>query len=118
MLFRSKIHARPVELSGGEQQRVAIARALALDPEALLFDEPTSALDPEVRSEVLAVMQQLAERGMTMMVVTHELGFAARVADRVVFMADGKVHEQGPPEQVLEDPRGERTRQFIQAVSG
>ena len=111
-----KIHARPVELSGGEQQRVAIARALALDPQAMLFDEPTSALDPEIRREVLNVMQRLAEQGMTMIVVSHELGFAERVSNRVLFMADGRVQEEGPPAQVLRDPVNPRTRQFIQAL--
>jgi polar amino acid transport system ATP-binding protein len=111
-----KIHARPVELSGGEQQRVAIARALALDPQAMLFDEPTSALDPEIRREVLNVMQRLAEQGMTMIVVSHELGFAERVSNRVLFMAEGRVQEEGPPAQVLRAPVDPRTRQFIRAL--
>ena len=111
-----KIHARPIELSGGEQQRVAIARALALDPQAMLFDEPTSALDPEIRREVLNVMQRLAEQGMTMIVVSHELRFAERVSNRVLFMAQGRVQEEGPPAQVLRNPVNSRTRQFIEAL--
>jgi polar amino acid transport system ATP-binding protein len=106
----------PAQLSGGQQQRVAIARALAMDPEIMLFDEATSALDPELVGDVLAVMRSLAADGMTMMVVTHEIGFARNVADRVVFMADGVVVEEGPPEEVLGDPRHERTRQFLRQV--
>src|SRR5208283_4773536 len=97
-------------------QRVAIARALALDPQAMLFDEPTSSLDPEIRREVLNVMQRLAEQGMTMIVVSHELGFAERVSNRVLFMAEGRVEEEGPPAQVLRGPLNPRTRQFIQAL--
>ncbi len=111
-----KIDAYPAHLSGGQQQRVAIARALSMGPEMMLFDEPTSSLDPELVGEVLAVMRDLAAEGMTMMVVTHELGFAADVADRVVFMDDGVIAEQGPPEQVLRDPRNERTRRFVTRV--
>jgi polar amino acid transport system ATP-binding protein len=112
-----KIHDYPSRLSGGQQQRVAIARALAMDPEMMLFDEATSALDPELVGEVLGVMRALAEDGMTMMVVTHEMGFARRVADRVVFMDAGVIVEQGPPDQVLGDPRHERTRRFLQRVA-
>lgn len=103
----------PSQLSGGQQQRVAIARALAMSPKLILFDEPTSALDPELVGEVLSVMQELAVEGMTMVVVTHEMGFAKDVADRVVFMDEGKVVEEGRPEQVLEAPTMERTRSFL-----
>ena len=106
----------PAQLSGGQQQRVAIARSLAMDPKVMLFDEPTSALDPEMINEVLAVMAGLASDGMTMLVVTHEMGFARRVADRVVFMDEGVIVEQGPPEQVIGDPQHERTRRFLQQV--
>ena len=106
----------PAQLSGGQQQRVAIARALAMDPEIMLFDEATSALDPELVGDVLNVMRGLAADGMTMMVVTHEIGFARNVADRVVFMADGVVVEQGPPSQVLDDPQHARTQQFLRQV--
>ncbi|WP_432557928.1 amino acid ABC transporter ATP-binding protein [Granulicoccus sp. GXG6511] len=106
----------PTQLSGGQQQRVAIARALAMDPQLMLFDEPTSALDPELVGEVLGVMKALARDGMTMIVVTHEMGFAREVADRVVFMDDGVVVEQGPPQQVLSDPRQERTKAFLARV--
>jgi len=106
----------PAQLSGGQQQRVAIARALAMGPEIMLFDEATSALDPELVGDVLGVMRSLAEDGMTMMVVTHEIGFARNVADRVVFMADGVVVEEGPPSQVIDDPRHDRTRQFLRQV--
>ena len=101
---------------GGQQQRVAIARALAMQPKAMLFDEVTSALDPELIGDVLRVMRQLAAEGMTMIVVTHEMGFARDVADRVVFMADGVVVEEGNPEQIFTAPRHERTRQFLQSV--
>jgi polar amino acid transport system ATP-binding protein len=113
-----KAHARPQTLSGGQQQRVAIARALALDPEIMLFDEPTSAIDPELRIEVLRVMRSLAEAGMTMIVVTHELEFARQVADRIVFFDAGTILECGPSEQVLDRPRHERVRGFLTAVSG
>jgi polar amino acid transport system ATP-binding protein len=106
----------PSQLSGGQQQRVAIARALAMKPELMLFDEPTSALDPELVGEVLAVMRKLADEGTTMIVVTHEMGFARGVADRVVFMDQGVVVEEGPPDQVLLNPREERTRTFLQRV--
>jgi len=112
-----KIGEYPSRLSGGQQQRVAIARALAMDPEMMLFDEATSALDPELVGEVLNVMRSLAEDGMTMMVVTHEMGFARGVADRVVFMDGGVIVEQGHPERVLGDPEHARTRRFLQRVS-
>ncbi len=111
-----KVDAYPQELSGGQQQRVAIARSLAMQPKAMLFDEVTSALDPELIGEVLRVMRQLAAEGMTMIVVTHEMGFARDVADRVLFMADGVVVEEGSPEQIFTTPRHERTRQFLQSV--
>ena len=111
-----KLDAYPEQLSGGQQQRVAIARALASNPEMMLFDEPTSALDPELVGEVLDVMKGLTEDGMTMLVVTHEMGFARRVADRVVFMDEGVIVEQGPPEQVIGDPQQERTRRFLEQV--
>jgi ABC-type polar amino acid transport system ATPase subunit len=104
---------RPAQLSGGQQQRVAIARAIALEPKVMLFDEPTSALDPELVGGVLAVMRELRESGMTMVVVSHEMGFARAAADRVVFMADGLVLEQGPPAQIFEAPLHARTRSFI-----
>ena len=106
----------PIELSGGQQQRIAIARALAMKPQLMLFDEPTSALDPELVGEVLAVMRDLAATGMTMIVVTHELGFAREVANDVVFMDKGEIVEQGPPQQVLVAPSQARTRDFIAAV--
>ena len=111
-----KVTAYPHELSGGQQQRVAIARALAMQPKAMLFDEVTSALDPELIGEVLRVMRQLAAEGMTMLVVTHEMGFARDVADRILFMADGIVLEDGPPEQIFTAPQHERTRQFLQSI--
>jgi len=111
-----KIDAFPAHLSGGQQQRVAIARALSMDPDMMLFDEPTSALDPELVGEVLAVMRDLADDGMTMMIVTHEMGFAREVADRVVFMDAGVVVEEGSPAQVLVEPRSERTRRFLKIV--
>ena len=107
------INARPRQLSGGQKQRVAIARALAMEPEVLLFDEPTSALDPEMVGEVLAVMQQLAREGMTMLVVTHEMAFARDVSDRVVFMADGVICEEGSSEQIFGDPKQQLTRDFL-----
>ena len=108
--------AFPGQLSGGQQQRVAIARSLAMDPEVMLFDEATSALDPELVGDVLAVMRGLAEAGMTMVVVTHEMGFASNVADRVVFMDAGSIVEQGPPSRVIADPAEERTKRFLQSV--
>jgi polar amino acid transport system ATP-binding protein len=111
-----KIDAFPNQLSGGQQQRVAIARALAMQPSIMLFDEPTSALDPEMVGEVLTVMQALAEEGMTMVVVTHEIGFARQVADRVLFLDEGRLVEQGTPSELLDHPREERTRQFLSKV--
>jgi polar amino acid transport system ATP-binding protein len=111
-----KAESYPAQLSGGQQQRVAIARALAMDPKLMLFDEPTSALDPELVGDVLAAMQELARTGMTMIVVTHEMGFAREVADTVVFMDDGVVIESGPPGEVLASPRHERTRAFLSKV--
>jgi len=113
-----RAEARPWQLSGGQQQRVAIARALAMQPEAMLFDEATSALDPELVGEVLAVMRALAAEGMTMLVVTHEMGFAREVADRVVFMDAGRIVEQGSAAEVLDHPSHERTRAFLARVSG
>ena len=114
--LRDKANVYPSTLSGGQKQRIAIVRSLAMDPEVILFDEPTSALDPEMVGEVLAVMEQLAEDGMTMVVVTHEMGFAQKVADRVLFMYDGVVLEEGTPEQIFENPQNERTKQFLQSV--
>ncbi len=111
-----KVDAYPAQLSGGQQQRVAIARALAMDPKLMLFDEPTSALDPELVGEVLDAMKELAAEGMTMVVVTHEMGFAREVADTVVFMDGGVVVESGPPGEVLANPRHERTRAFLSKV--
>jgi len=111
-----KVHAYPHELSGGQQQRVAIARALAMQPKAMLFDEVTSALDPELIGEVLRVMRQLAAEGMTMLVVTHEMGFAQDVCDRVIVMADGMIIEEGAPAQIFSTPRNVRTRQFLQSI--
>jgi polar amino acid transport system ATP-binding protein len=111
-----KLAAYPAELSGGQQQRVAIARALAMRPKLMLFDEPTSALDPELVGEVLDVMRGLAADGMTMIVVTHEIGFARQVADRVVFMDDGAVVEEGPPDEVISAPRHARTKAFLSKV--
>ena len=111
-----KADAYPRQLSGGQQQRVAIARALALEPRIVLFDEPTSALDPELVGEVLAVVKDLASTGTTLVVVTHEIGFAREVADRVVFMADGRVVETGPPKQVIDAPEHPRTRDFLAKV--
>lgn len=111
-----KVDAYPAQLSGGQQQRVAIARSLSMDPDLMLFDEPTSALDPELVGDVLTVMRRLAEEGMTMMVVTHEMAFAREVADRVLFMDGGVIVEEGPPEQVIGEPRQRRTRDFLQRV--
>ncbi len=107
------INAKPSQISGGQKQRVAIARALSMEPEALLFDEPTSALDPEMVGEVLRVMKTLAGSGLTMMVVTHEMGFAKEVADRVVFMDGGVICEEGTPEQIFNNPQNERTKEFL-----
>ncbi|WP_443744197.1 amino acid ABC transporter ATP-binding protein [Sutterella sp.] len=111
-----KADAYPASLSGGQQQRVAIARALAMEPKVMLFDEPTSALDPELVGEVLSVMKRLAESGMTMIVVTHEIGFAREVADRVVFMDGGHIIEEGAPEEILVAPKEERTKSFLARV--
>ncbi len=112
-----KIHEHPIRLSGGQQQRVAIARSLCMQPDMMLFDEPTSALDPELVGEVLDVMRGLADEGMTMMVVTHEISFAAEVADRVVFMDEGVVVEDGPPAEVLGNPKTERAQRFLRQVA-
>jgi general L-amino acid transport system ATP-binding protein len=109
-------HKYPAQLSGGQQQRAAIARALAMNPNIMLFDEPTSALDPEMIKEVLDTMEELAESGMTMIVVSHEMGFARHVADRMVFMADGEIVEVGPPEHFFENPQEERTKQFLSQI--
>jgi polar amino acid transport system ATP-binding protein len=111
-----KAHAYPAQLSGGQQQRVAIARALAMSPKLMLFDEPTSALDPELVGEVLEVMKKLATEGMTMVVVTHEMGFAREVANKLVFMDEGVVVESGPPREVLANPKHERTKAFLSKV--
>jgi polar amino acid transport system ATP-binding protein len=111
-----KVNAYPAHLSGGQQQRVAIARALSMEPDMMLFDEPTSALDPELVGEVLAVMKDLASEGMTMMVVTHEMGFAREVANRVVFMDEGLVVEEGPPRQLFDQPRTERLKTFLSQI--
>ena len=110
------INAKPRQLSGGQKQRVAIARALAMEPEILLFDEPTSALDPEMVGEVLELMKQLAQEGMTMVVVTHEMGFAREVADRVMFVDEGRVKEQGTPEEFFANPKDERLKEFLSKV--
>ncbi len=107
------VNAKPKQLSGGQKQRVAIARALSMEPDVMLFDEPTSALDPEMVGEVLKVMKTLVESGLTMLVVTHEMGFAKEVADRVVFMDKGVIEEEGPPEQIFNNPKTERTREFL-----
>jgi polar amino acid transport system ATP-binding protein len=109
-----KVDARPAQLSGGQQQRVAIARALAMNPRIMLFDEPTSALDPELTLEVLRVIKKLADEGMTMIVVSHEMSFVRKVADRFVMMDEGRIIEEGPPEQVFTRPQEERTRRFLQ----
>lgn len=111
-----KANVYPSTLSGGQKQRIAIVRALAMNPDVMLFDEPTSALDPEMVGEVLNVMKQLAEEGMTMVCVTHEMGFAREVADRVIFMYDGIILEEGTPEQIFGNPQQERTKQFLQSV--
>ena len=111
-----KADAYPAKLSGGQQQRVAIARALAMEPRVMLFDEPTSALDPELVGEVLGVMRDLAQSGMTMLVVTHEMGFAREAANRVIFMCEGKIAEEASPEKLFTDPENPRTRQFLNSV--
>jgi len=114
--IHEKCHAYPSHLSGGQQQRAAIARALAMEPEVMLFDEPTSALDPELVGEVLQVIKDLAEEGRTMMVVTHEMGFAREVSSRVIYLHQGQIEEDGPPREVFESPRSERFKQFIKAM--
>jgi len=114
--LEEKANSYPSQLSGGQQQRVAIARALAMEPKIMLFDEPTSALDPELVGEVLAVMKELAKEGMTMVVVTHEMGFAREVADRVLFMDDGRIVEEGPPSQIFTNPQHPRTRGFLAKI--
>jgi putative glutamine transport system ATP-binding protein len=111
-----KAEAFPAQLSGGQQQRVAIARALAMEPTVMLFDEPTSALDPEMIKEVLDVMRDLAQDGMTMLIVSHEMGFAREAADRVLFMADGIIEEEGAPRDLFENPKSERTRRFLSRI--
>jgi len=111
-----KAGAYPAKLSGGQQQRVAIARALAMEPRVMLFDEPTSSLDPELVGEVLGVMRDLARSGMTMLVVTHEMGFAREAANRVIFMCEGKIAEEAPPEKLFTDPENPRTRQFLNSI--
>jgi putative lysine transport system ATP-binding protein len=110
------VNAKPKQLSGGQKQRVAIARALSMEPDVMLFDEPTSALDPEMVGEVLKVMKELAESGLTMLVVTHEMGFAKEVADRVVFMDKGVIAEEGTPEEIFNNPKEERTKAFLSRV--
>ncbi|NCA98968.1 MAG: amino acid ABC transporter ATP-binding protein [Clostridia bacterium] len=114
--LREKADVYPIKLSGGQKQRIAIARALAMNPEIMLFDEPTSALDPEMIGEVLDVMQELAEEGMTMVVVTHEMGFARRVASRVFFMDEGRIAEEGKPQDIFENPQNPRTKEFLSKV--
>ena len=114
--LEEKADAYPHQLSGGQQQRVAIARALAMNPDIMLFDEPTSALDPEMVGEVLVVMKELAMAGMTMDVVTHEMGFARDVADRVIFMSDGVISEQGTPDEIFNNPKNQRTKEFLGCV--
>jgi len=114
--LEDKAHAYPCQLSGGQQQRVAIARALAMEPQVMLFDEPTSALDPELRDEVLRVMRDLVEEGMTMIVVTHEMQFAREMADRILFFDAGRIAETGPPEQIFSSPEHERTREFLRSA--
>ena len=112
----NKASHRPIQCSGGQQQRVAIARALALNPEIMLFDEPTSALDPELRGEVLEVMRTLAKEGMTMIVVTHEMGFARKVANRAVFIDEGKIVEEGRPAEMLRHPQSDRLKRFLNLI--
>ncbi len=114
--LEDKANAFPGQLSGGQQQRIAIARALAMEPEIMLFDEPTSALDPEMVGEVLDVMKDLANQGMTMVIVTHEMGFAKEVASRVLFMDDGVIVEQAPPEELFANPKNDRTKSFLNSV--
>lgn len=114
--LKDRANAYPSQLSGGQKQRVAIVRALAMNPDVMLFDEPTSALDPEMVGEVLDVMKQLAREGMTMIVVTHEMGFAKEVAERVIFMCDGAIEEEGLPEEIFTNPQSPRTKQFLQSI--
>ena len=114
--LEEKANAFPKSLSGGQQQRIAIARALAMEPEIMLFDEPTSALDPEMVGEVLEVMKNLAKSGMTMVVVTHEMGFAREVASRILFMDEGQILERGTPEEIFENPKNDRTKEFLSKV--
>ncbi len=114
--LKDKASAYPAQLSGGQKQRIAIARALAMEPDVMLFDEPTSALDPEMVGEVLAVMKELAAEGMTMVVVTHEMGFAKEVGDRVIFMDDGNILEQGTPEKIFTNPQNPRTKDFLSKI--
>ena len=114
--LESKADVYPAQISGGQKQRVAIARALAMEPDLMLFDEPTSALDPEITGEVLQVMKKLADKHMTMMVVTHEMGFAKEVADRVVFMADGEIIEEGTPSEIFDNPQNPRLISFLQSM--
>jgi glutamine transport system ATP-binding protein len=116
--LKKKAHAYPDQLSGGQKQRVAIARSLALQPKVLLFDEPTSALDPELVGEVLEVMKKLAQEGMTMVVVTHEMGFAKEVADRVIFFDQGQIQEENEPHEFFANPQNERLRDFLGKVVG
>ena len=114
--LRDRAHAYPIQLSGGQKQRVAIVRALCMEPEVMLFDEPTSALDPEMVGEVLEVMKSLAREGMTMVVVTHEMGFAREVGTRVVFMDTGKIVEEAPPEEFFQNPKSDRLKDFLAKV--
>lgn len=114
--LEDKADAYPAQLSGGQKQRIAIARALAMDPEIMLFDEPTSALDPEMVGEVLSVMKDLAKAGMTMVVVTHEMGFAREIASRVIFMDEGIIYEQGTPSEIFDNPKNERTKSFLSKI--
>lgn len=114
--LKDRAGAYPSQLSGGQKQRVAIVRALCMNPDVMLFDEPTSALDPEMVGEVLDVMKQLARDGMTMVVVTHEMGFAKEVADRVIFMCDGAIEEEGLPDEIFSNPKSPRTKQFLQSI--
>ena len=116
--LKDKVHSRPRQLSGGQQQRVAIARALAMNPRILFFDEPTSALDPELVGEVLEVIASLAHTGMTMLIITHEMTFANQVSDRVMFMDEGKIIEQGAPREIFQHPKMARTQQFLQRMEG
>ena len=114
--LEEKAHAYPSQLSGGQKQRIAIIRSLAMNPDVMLFDEPTSALDPEMVGEVLELMKKLAHDGMTMVVVTHEMGFAREVATRVIFMDEGKIKEQGPPEEFFNNPEEPRLREFLSKI--